>query len=93
MTALGQTLHFDHVPRTSAPDNGHRRTDPVGPFSAKIRHGQDSALYFLHRKSSFRSAGFQYTHGNALGVEGSFSFKDAYLPLPNLVELQGDVLS
>jgi hypothetical protein len=31
----------------------------------------------LHRKSSFRSAGFQYTHGNALSVEGSFSFKDA----------------
>ncbi len=26
-------------------------------------------------------------------TEGSFSFKDAYLPLPNLVELQGDMLS
>jgi hypothetical protein len=48
---------------------------------------------FCTEKSSFRSAGFQYTHGNALGVEGSFSFKDAYLPLPNLVELQGDMLS
>jgi hypothetical protein len=55
--------------------------------------------YILHRKSSFRSAGFQYTHGNALSVEGSlsfsvegsFSFKD--LPLPNLAEWQGDMLS
>ena len=56
-------------------------------------NGWDSALYFLHRKSSFRSAGFQYTHGNALSVEGSFSFKDAYLPLPNLAEWQGDMLS
>jgi hypothetical protein len=66
---------------------------PALTLRAKTRHGQDSALYFLHRKSSFRSAGFQYTHGNALSVEGSFSFKDADLPLPNLVELQGDMLS
>jgi hypothetical protein len=56
------------------------------PVCARMRHGQDSVLYFLHRKSSFRSAGFQYTHGNALSVEGRFSFKD-------LVELQGDMLS
>ena len=48
---------------------------------------------FFAPKSSFRSAEFQYTHGNALSVEGSFSFKDAYLPLSNLVELQGDMLS
>jgi len=49
--------------------------------------------YIFCTEKLFRSAGFQYTHGNALSVEGSFSFKDAYLPLPNLVELQGNMLS
>jgi hypothetical protein len=48
---------------------------------------------FFAPKKLFPISGFQYTHGNALSVEGSFSFKDAYLPLPNLVELQGDMLS
>jgi hypothetical protein len=85
---LGYLVHF----RNSF--NSGSITDVAAlRICAKIRHGQDSALYFLHRKSSFRSAGFQYTHGNALSVEGSFSFKDANLPLPNLVELQGDMLS